>query len=376
MRAAFRDPYRRSLLVAAFLTFVVIGALQAMYGPAFPGLTERFGVGVGTVGTVVVLHFAGSFVTIASSSVLLTRFGYRPVQAVGAASMVTGMLTVAFAPAWAWALAGALLGGIGFGLLNVSFNLMVARVFAPHAAPPLNLISALFGAGAMIGPLTVGLAGSSLRLPFLGFGAVAAVAAILTIRLPEPVRPEGPGGERIPWGIAGGFVAMYFLYVAGEAGVAAWETVHLEPHLGATSAAYATSVYWGALTLGRLLATPLSARVRPRTLVLASSALGLTAVAVAHVTALAPVAYTVAGFVFAPIFPTGIAWLQRVFPRRSEGVVPIVLAVANLGPVTTTAAIGALVAWGGPERVPTGLVAILTPLVAVVAWLWWRTRGA
>lgn len=374
MLAAFREPDKRALLVAGFLGLLALGAIQAMYGPAFPGLTERFGVGVDVVGTVVILHFAGSFVTTAASGMLLTRFGYRRVMMSAGTCMVAGALMVAFAPTWPWVLAGALLGGLGFGSLNVSFNVLVARVFAPNAAPPLNLLSAMFGSGAVLGPLAVGIAGSSLRLPFLGLALITALATVLIWRLAEPAAVGSAGNEPMPWLVAGGFLLMYFLYVASEAGVASWETVHLEPSMGARGAAYMTSVYWAAVTLGRLLATPVSAFVRPRVLILVVTAAALAALLAAHVTALAPYAYALAGLAFAPIFPTGLAWLQRVFPLRSERIVPVVLAAANLGPVVTTGAIGALVAWGGPSLVPTALSGIVALLLLVVLSLWWATR--
>lgn len=376
MRAAVRDPRRRALLVGGALVLLAIGALQAMYGPAFPGLTDRYGVGVEGVGLTVVLHFAGSFVATAASAWLFARMGYRPVLLPAGASMAAGVLMVAVAPSWIWVLAGALLAGFGFGLLNVGYNLLVARVFAPNAAPALNLLSAVFGLGAVLGPLAVGAAGASLRLPFLGLALLTGIATALTVRVPEPERFVTPHGGRPPWLAAAGFVALYVFYVSAESGIASWETVHLEPSLGPRVAAYLTSVYWGALTLGRLLAVPLSARVRPRTLILAATALGFVALLAAHATSVAPVAYAVAGFAFAPIFPTSLAWIERVFPRRSERVVPIALAVANVGPVTTTAVIGAWVARAGPEVVPTALSAVVAILLLVIAALWWGTRSS
>lgn len=376
MRSAARDPTRRRILLVGFLAFALLGAIQAMYGPAFPGLTERFGVGIDRVGLTVSLHFAGSFLGIATSGFWLRRFGYRRVMGTGAGLMAAGAAAVAFAPTWGLVLSGALLAGLGFGLLDIAFNLLPARVFEPNAAPALNLLNAFFGVGAVLGPVAVGLAGSTLQGPFAGLALLTLVVAILVLRLPEPPRQEGAGNESVPWLTATGFTAMYFLYVAGEVGVGSWETVHLEPSLGARNAAFATSLYWGALTLGRLVATPISARLRPRTLVLGAGVLGLAGLAAAHATAFAPVAYAITGLAFAPIFPTGLAWLQRVFPRRSEQVAPIVVAASNLGPVTTAGAIGAVVAWRGPEVVPTLLTGLASGLVVVILALWWGTRRA
>lgn len=374
MRAAFRDRERRTLLITGFLAFLLLGAIQAMYGPAFPGLVERFGVGIERVGLTVSLHFAGSFIAIASSGFWLGRFGYRRVMGVGGLAMAAGAMAVAFAPTWSSVLAGALVAGVGFGLLDIAFNLLPARVFAPNAAPALNLLNAMFGVGAVAGPLAVGLAGSTVRVPFAVVGLLTLVATAFAVRLPEPGRSPPSAGEAIPWIAAGGFIVMYFLYVSGEVGVASWETVHLEPFLGARDAAFATSLYWGALTVGRLLAIPVSARVRPRNLVLGAAVLALLGLLAAHSPPLAPFAYAVTGLAFAPIFPTGIAWLQRVFPRRSEQVAPIAVAAANLGPVTTAGAIGAGVAVYGPGVVPTLLTGLIGLLVIVILGLWWGTR--
>ncbi|MDZ7708566.1 MAG: MFS transporter [Trueperaceae bacterium] len=376
MRSALRDPKRRSLLVAAALGLLGIGALQAMYGPAFPGLIERYGVGVDAVGLTVVLNFAGSFVATVASSVLLVRVGYRPVLFGAGATMTAGVVLAALAPTWTWLLIGAAAAGLGFGLLNVAFNLLIARVFAPNAAPILNLMSAVFGVGAVLGPVAVGAAGGSLRLPFLGLALLVGMATVLSLRVPEPEAAPTAEPAPLPWLAAIGFVALYALYVATESGVASWETVHLEPSLGARSAAFMTSVFWIALTIGRLLAIPLSARIAPRTLVLLSSGAGLAALTAAHVTSFAPVAYALAGLTLAPVFPTTLAWIERVFPRRSERIVPLALAVANVGPVAGTAAIGAWVAHSGPGVIPTALSGVAACLLVVVALLWIRTRHA
>jgi hypothetical protein len=108
-------------------------------------------------------------------------------------------------------------------------------------------------------------------------------------------------------------------------------------------------------------------------LVLVSAGLGLAALSAANVTSLAPVAYAAAGLVFAPIFPTTLAWIERVFPQRSERIVPVALALANVGPVGTTAVLGFAVARTGPDVVPTVLAIVAGGLLAVVAALWWGT---
>ena len=111
LRGLVDTPERRVLFAAGTLTFLAIGAMQAMYGPSFPAFLARFGVGVGQVGAVVSAHFLGSFVTIAASGMLLARFGYRRLLFGGALLLSLGAAGVALSPLWTLTLAAALLGG-------------------------------------------------------------------------------------------------------------------------------------------------------------------------------------------------------------------------------------------------------------------------
>jgi fucose permease len=67
-------------------------------------------------------------------------------------------------------------------------------------------------------------------------------------------------------------VALFFLVVAAESGYGDWiYTYALTRRLAdPVSSGYLTSVYWGAFTVGRLLATVVSVRVKPKTLLLGS----------------------------------------------------------------------------------------------------------
>jgi len=359
MRRTLADPLLRRLLLTGLLGFFVIGALQAAYGPALPGLSRRFDVGLDQLGQALALHFAGSFVTIATSAPILTRFGYRASLLAGSSVMLAGAFTVLFAPTWPWFFAGTLLGGLGFGLVDVSLNLVVA----------------FFGVGSVAAPAAVALSGGTIAPAMVIVLVSGSMMMALTWGLVEPERPVASRAA-IPWFAAAGFLLMYFVYVAGEAGVGSWLTVHLAPWIGESAAAWNASAYWASLTVGRLIATPISARVAPATLVVASSLVVFMALAATHVPTLAPFAYPLAGLAFAPIFPTGLAWLQRVFPTRSEAIASAVLAAATLGPVATSGLIGWLVERGGAEVIATVMTLVGGALFTVSFTLARVTRRA
>ncbi len=373
--AALLAPGRRLAFFAGTLAFLCIGALQAMYGPAFADFLGRYPIDVSQVGTIVSVHFLGSFTTVVLSGWLLRRIGYRRLLVVGGLLLAVGSLGVALSPSWSLVLASALVVGFGFGIFDVGANLLFGRVFAPQSAPALNILNAMFGVGAVLGPTLVGAFGATALWPFLILAGTSLLVALLSTRLPSPTPYQGKAGGRLALGAVSGFVLLFFLYVTAEVGVASWEPTHLIPYVGEARAALFTSLFWGALALGRLLAVPISARVPPGRLVLASSILALIAILLAQIVPLAPYAYALVGLAFAPIFPTGLAWIQRVFPDRAELVIPIVIAAANLAPVPTARPIGMVVAGTSSEAIPIIMAVAILLLVVTAGVLWWRTRG-
>ncbi|MEJ2287028.1 MAG: MFS transporter [Deinococcales bacterium] len=376
LRGLVDTPERRVLFAAGTLLFLAIGAMQAMYGPAFPAFLARYHVGVGQVGAVVSAHFLGSFVTIAASGVLLVRFGYRRLLLAGTAGLTLGAAGVALSPSWGLTLAAALLGGLGFGLVDVATNLLFARWYGARATGALNLLNAAFGLGAVLGPVAVGLLAPRVAPAFLLVAFLTVIAAAFCARAPMPEPLAVPAGAlRAARAPLLGFMVLYFLYVSSEVGVASWEPTYLAPLLGQAHAAFFTGLYWGSLTFGRFVAALLGERFRPADMVLGASLLALGAAWLANATQVAPLAYALVGFAFAPIFPTALAWLQQVFPQRSEQITPVVIAVASLGPVLTAPAIGWAVAWSGTARIPMVLGSLVLALCLVIAMMWRAMRG-
>lgn len=366
-------PERRKTLVAAGVAFLLLGAVVALYGPLFPQLRERFGVGLDEVGAVVSAHFLGSFVTVITAGVLLRRLGYRTVLVGGAAGLFAGFCGLALAPNWALFVAGAALLGLGFGAVQVGVNLLVARTFEDEAASALNLVNAVFGLGALVAPLLVALFAPGFVWPLVLLAALALIVLLALARLESYPKPParaggGPGlGGRTA--VIMGFVALYFFYVSAEVGVTSWATEHLTPSFGIAIGAAATSFYWGALTVGRLLAVFVARRVSPPVMLLSGLSLGLGALLLATYTPVAPFAYGLVGLALAPTFATALAWLTATLPRRAELATSLVLAAASLGPVGTAPLIGAFVAVQGINAVPLMLAGLTALALLSVMFL-------
>src|SRR5205807_9187429 len=94
---------------------------------------------------------------------------------------------------WPWVLAGAALIGVGYGILVVAVNALVASGFGERNAAPLILVNAAFGLGAVLGPLCFGLLTSGDFRPAF---VAAAVFAVLILPLGWSV-PEAPAEREV-----------------------------------------------------------------------------------------------------------------------------------------------------------------------------------
>ncbi|WP_438819037.1 MFS transporter [Streptomyces hilarionis] len=379
--------------VASCAGFVLIGALQALYGPSIPSLREEFGLSPSAAGLGLSAHFVGG---VAGVLLFDRRYGRTSNRAILGASyllMALGAAGFALAPQWPVALVAAFVAGLGFGGIDYGLNQLFSIGFGHRSTAMLNILNAHFGIGAILGPALVGLVGSE-HYPalFLAF-ALANLPLLLCLRgvrahAPHPTDEPGAGAgvdagtgavRRAPVtdalrSVLAVFVALYVLHVGIEAGVGGWEPTHLETvGYGAGAAATATSVYWLMMTVGRFLAAPVALRFSAPAIITVSCAGMTVCLLLAGVPDLAPYAYAGVGLFIAPIFPTGLPWLNRAAPKaRRAGAV--VIAASMLGGVAAGPALGRTIEWSGVRAVPLILAAVSAVCLAATVWLARATR--
>ncbi|HLE62049.1 MAG TPA: MFS transporter, partial [Pyrinomonadaceae bacterium] len=199
--------------------------------------------------------------------------------------------------------------------------------------------------------------------------------AIGTLRLASPAPAVAAKHEVSPLANTrlGFLIAFFlFLYVGAEVSFAGWIfTYATELKLSAAStAAYLTSLFWGSLTLGRVLTIPIAVRFRPRSILIVSLggcllSLGLILVSPGSFAAVL-IGTICLGLSMASIFPTTLSFAGRrvkvtgqltgwfiVASSAGAMLIPLVIGQAfrSVGPrvvmiVTTTtllAAVGVLV---------------------------------
>ncbi|MFJ2114816.1 MFS transporter [Streptomyces sp. NPDC087850] len=394
-RAPETPAFSSAAVVASCVGFVLIGALQALYGPAVPAFREEFGLSPSAAGLGLGAHFVGGVAGVLFFDRLFGRIGNRRILGASYLLMAAGAAGFALAPNWPAALAMALLAGLGFGGIDYGLNQLFATGFGDRSAAMLNILNAHFGVGAILGPVLIGVVGSA-HYPavFLGF-ALAGLPPLFCLRgvrdraprpLGEPATATGAGAEERAGGgpvlrrglasVLAVFVALYALHVAVEAGVGGWEPTHLETiGYGAGAAATATSVYWLMMTIGRFLVAPIALRFSAQAIITVSCAGMTVCLLLAAVPGLAPYAYAGVGLFIAPVFPTGLTWLNRAAPRaRRAGA--LVIAASMVGGVVAGPALGKAIEWSGIRAVPLLLCGVSALCLAATLWLIRATRPA
>jgi MFS transporter, FHS family, glucose/mannose:H+ symporter len=354
-----RHPSRRVLavLAAAYWSYVVNGMVNSEVGPALLGIVHSFHIDLAAAGAIFSAQFVGYLPGALIGGAIADRWGYRRVLIPASMLVAAGTAGIVLVSAWPLALALTAAAGFGFGTTDSLCNAVVAAEAPRSGGAALNLLHMFFGVGALIGPLLVG---ALLDSPagwhgvFLITGALACSTTLLFTLVPIPLpahltaigggRPHTPraGASEITdgsgwrdsylWLLAG----LLFLFVGIEQLVGGWGSTYLNRVLGAHAdvAARSVSLYWAAVTGGRLLASIVALRLSNERLLggsVALSLIGLLALALAGGVAPALVALGATGVGLAAIYPTLMAITARAYPRRFATLAGVLVAAGGLG---------------------------------------------
>jgi fucose permease len=186
----------------------------------------------------------------------------------------------------------------------------------------MNALHFFFGIGTFFAPIII--AQSVLRSGAISWGFWI-IALLMIPTAGWFLRGTGPGSPdqdselagRTNTGVLFLVVIFLFLYVGTEIGFSGWLfTYALEQGLAnEITAAYLTSAFWGAFTIGRLLSIPIAAVVRPRWILfsdLVGAAFSLVLILVfVNVQAMLWIGTLSLGLFLASIFPTVFSLAER-----------------------------------------------------------------
>jgi FHS family Na+ dependent glucose MFS transporter 1 len=275
-RASIETRRRRLQTSAYFAAFVALGLTTGSLGPTLPGLAEQTRSRFDEISFLFMARSLGYMFGSFGGGKLFDKAPGNRVMAAALVFMAALMWAVPSMPL-VWLLTVVLLAlGAAEGALDVGGNTLLVWAHGEKVGPFMNGLHFFFGVGAFISPIIVAqamLVSNNTALAYRALALLLLPAAVWIFRLPSPqpqsVSKHSPA-TRTDLKLVGLIALFLFLYLGAEIGMGGWiftYTVKLGLS-GENAAAYLTSAFWGALTLGRLLAIPLAARLRPRSILL------------------------------------------------------------------------------------------------------------
>jgi fucose permease len=328
---------------ACYLAFIALGACGTLLGPMYQSLTTRFNMPLSDAGIFTAIKAAAALFTVTTAGRLLDRINARYLLSAGVVLMGTGLFIIGSALTLPVAVIGLLLLGFGFGILDVSPNVVVAALNPERPSAALNTLNVFFCIGAIIGPQVVNFALSreNAVLAFYITGAFALVLAIpfLLVSILVHAEHDANGKPRAPinWFALLPFAIMLFTYVGAEAGFANWIFTQLRMVALSTvsTATIAASIFWAGMTIGRAVASPILRRLSDQQLLTLSIVIIGVGIAILllfpRVENIALLCSFVVGFGCGPIFPIVLAIVNTTHPEARGTASGTVMVMGTFG---------------------------------------------
>lgn len=331
--------------------FVIFGVASTISGPLLPFIRVDYRFSLSQTGSLFSAQFAGFVLSVLVGGVVADVWGKRLFVLVGTAVLTCGLALVGCFHSRRLLAIGFFMMGVGFGGFDAGLSPLVGDLNPERRGLALNLLHMFLGVGALLGPFWARHFAAALGAWRHVYSITAACSsAFLLVFASYPI-PKYSQARNAGFGYLGTLLCdkrlvllalLMCAYVGLESGVNGWTFSFMTEAIGSTSplATYTLSLFWGSLTLGRLVAAYISERLGYKLVILSCCAGSLLAGA-PGVMGLGVYATMIScaalGFFFSGIFPTVLAQGTSYFPRSTGTVAGILIAAGAAG--------GALVPW-------------------------------
>lgn len=380
------------LILLAYIAFISLGLPDGLLGVAWPSIRADFGLPLDALGFLLVSATTGYLISSFLSGVLMARLGVGGLLAVSCALTGAGLIGYTLVPAWWMMVLLGTVAGLGAGAIDAGINTYIA---ANHGEGLMQWLHASFGIGVTLGPIIMTAGLSSLGSWRVGYDVVGtaqialAICFALTARLwrqPDERKEQRLTDYKTPlletlqrpqvWLS----LLMFFLYTGIELCLGHWGYTLLTEARGmaAEAAGLWVGSYWGAFTLGRVLAGLYARRLgvhRVLKFSLAAALLGAILVWWSPLPLIGLMGITLTGFAIAPIFPALVSGTsKRVGAAYAANTIGMQIGAAGLGGTVLPGVAGILARRIALEIIPVYLTILLIILILLYSVASQRTE--
>ena len=380
--------YSLFLVALAYLSFVSLGLPDGLNGVAWPSIRDYFNLPLDALGSLLVMFTAGYLASSFSAGKMLALMSLGSLLALSCLGTAVSLIGYALAPSWWMMVALGVIAGLGAGAIDAGLNTFAATQFS---ARMVNWLHACYGVGAASGPVIM-TSVLAMRHPWQrGYAIVGVWQLLLAIlfgltrrRWPESLASEQrasstvarvPASRTLKLPVMWLSITVFFLYTGIEAAAGIWVySLFTEARAVPMKTAGAwVSVYWGGLTVGRLLAGGTVGFVTANRLLrlcVAGMALGAALIWINLTSPLSFLGLGLMGLASAPVFPSLIATTPaRLGSAHTGNGVGFQIAAAVLGQSLLPAFAGVLAGKLGLEIIGPALLVAAIVLLALIQGL-------
>ena len=351
-----------------FVGFLLTGIGTALLGCVLPTLISAWHLNDDQAGTLLAAQFSGS----ALGALLLGRSFYSSL-ARGYLLLIASAIAIAYVPFVPETLRF-LSFGLGLGWTMTSTSMVIGSLYTESRGRALSLLNGFWTLGAALSPgiASVGVHRWPPSYLFLGLAAALAIVFAFvgrsgkTLAVSVASHQDAADGTRdVQWIVI--FAALGGLYVGVEASIGGWlmSYVHRLPDASSAWAPIATSSFWVALLLGRLLAPAVLLRISESQLLSASIVIAWMSTALmllGHSPLAIVLAVASAGLALGPIFPLCLA--KALAAMKDSSKAKWVFSISGSGGAILPWMTGALSAHENSLR-----IGLLIPLIALTGMM-------
>ncbi|KHJ52497.1 MFS transporter [Vreelandella venusta] len=382
----FSSAYHRRLTWTYFGLFISIGMTGGLLGPALPHLASASGSSMSQIAVLFTARAMGNMSGALVTGLLMDRFNGHRVLLIMGILTVAGLALAPLSPLLVLLALLFMLLGFSEVSLNAGGNTLLLWLHRDAAGPNVSALHFCFSVGNMLTPLVM-VAALSLTGQFhWTFWVVGLCVAGMLWPLSRFASPTMPGAtcgvsetpaprkHRDPL-LLGIFLLLFALYVGIEVTFAGWVTAYgALSGLPGEQATLLATLFWLALSAGRLLAIPLLRWCAPWQILGACLTMGLAAASGWHAGVLSLAAGALLfGLSASAFFPTLFALCNHTMVMRGRTTGAIFTA-AGCGALIIPSLTGPLLDTAGPGAFPVLLASLWLSIGLALCLLTLRLR--
>ena len=351
---------RNSMLftVSIFATFLIYGFYENLKGTALPRIQADFSITELQLGVLLAANSLGYLIACSYTTALAKKISIKVCLIVSLIVVALSGVFICFSPSYAILVLSFFVLNLGNGMLEISQNVIAARTFTKNTGAMMSLAHFFYGAGSTFSPI---IATSLMAVRFgdtifgwryvylivLSWALIPAIPAFLG-RLEKKDGDKSKASfssvlkKRTLWLV---ILVLVFGSIC-ELGVVAWLVNFLERAYAYTSeqAALRLTLFFVCLTLTRLFLGPAIDRIGLiNSLIIVTAFAGVMIVTGVLCGEPGTVLLVIAGIGVAPIYPTVMAVIAKLFSEEIDHAMTAVMTFMGMFMIVANFLVGGIV---------------------------------